>query len=315
MNKDGYLDIMEFTNNIFRLYSNDFDVRMKLIFSIYDFNNDKMISKDDVILLLSHSPLEKAQKKILIGKEGSITREGSCQEDYSDRAESQKELYNLVNVCFKGKNEMDFETFKAVTEKVNSEMFLCIFSLIKTHLPSLADFKKYEMSIKRNEPLVKTPKSGKTLAGAKVLSKFSPLSQIVRFSTPKSETRSLKMPDFNSPEESKKTKGSYLNRVSGNKSGFAPSKKTSEVNSPMSPAVRLPNTRIKQKEVTDSPSTFLSGKGVSLFCECGKAINDLNKLRCNDCLFKKKIEKCEGWLYVKSGKLCKYWFTLDKKDL
>ena len=85
----------------------------------------------------------------------------------------------------------------------------------------------------------------------------------------------------------------------------------------MAPAIRLPNAKENLKDVTKSPSLFLQGKsnGLALFCECGKPINDFDKLMCDDCIESKNVTTCEGYLFRKDTKFIKCWFSLDKKDL
>ncbi len=45
---------------------------------------------------------------------------------YLDRVQSQEELGQLVAVCLKSKTQLTFEDFKELTEKVCSDMFLCV---------------------------------------------------------------------------------------------------------------------------------------------------------------------------------------------
>jgi hypothetical protein len=144
---------------MFKLYTSEFNIKMKLVFDMYDFDKDGTISKEDVSLMLSHAPIEKPGSEATGSKEGKITQSGVGREDYLDRAESQKELQNLVDICFGDKARLTFEDFKSVSEKVTSEMFLCLFSLLKTHFPSLAQFKRYEQGVqkKKTDSLLRTP--------------------------------------------------------------------------------------------------------------------------------------------------------------
>eukprot|EP01022_Parablepharisma_sp_SALTPOND_P006660 TRINITY_DN126_c1_g1_i1.p1 TRINITY_DN126_c1_g1~~TRINITY_DN126_c1_g1_i1.p1 ORF type:complete len:708 (+),score=74.27 TRINITY_DN126_c1_g1_i1:471-2594(+) len=324
INNDGYLDITEYVTSMFKLYSSEFNIKMKLIFDMYDFDKDSFLTKEDVSLMLSHAPIDKPHVDgYSRTKEGKITQSGVGGEDYFDRAESQKELQNLVDICFGDKTKMNFEDFKTVTEKVSSEMFLCLFSLLKTRFPSLAQFKRYEQGLKKKtESLLRTPTSGRRLAAPKVLSKFSPLSQLVKFSTPKLESKTLRVAKADVPESPEEVKSltaqrPYLSKISAKpKSGFAPSPLPHD--SPIGPAVRLANTKVKSHDVTNSPSTFLSGKSgpdLTLFCECGKTITDLDKLLCEDCIAKMNEPKCEGYLLRKKKGIKKFWFCIDKKEL
>jgi hypothetical protein len=273
--------------------------------------------------LLSHAPIVKNAKDKIIPKEGQFTQGGGGGEDYTDRAECQKELNDLVNVCFGQNVKIDFTQFKEITEKVTSEMFFCIFSLIMTHFPSLSMFKRYEQGLKK-KALLMSPSSSRRVAPAKILSKFSGMSQMVKFSTPKLESRTLRVQRAEEEENVEETKNPtvqrpYLSKLSNKpKSSFAPNS-----NMPGSPgitaAVRLPNAKIKAQEVINSPSTFLKGdktERLVLFCECGKEISDFDKLLCKDCSSKLTQPKCEGYLTRKTKKgIKKYWMCIEKKEL
>eukprot|EP00826_Nyctotherus_ovalis_P013410 TRINITY_DN1361_c0_g3_i1.p1 TRINITY_DN1361_c0_g3~~TRINITY_DN1361_c0_g3_i1.p1 ORF type:complete len:609 (-),score=189.75 TRINITY_DN1361_c0_g3_i1:486-2312(-) len=317
INKDGYLDITEFILSMFKLYSTDFNVKMKLVFDMYDFDKDGIISKEDVILVLSHAPLAKTKEGLVPVKEGKITQSGGCVEEYADRAATQKELHKLADLCFSGKDKMNLDNFKNVAENITSEMFLCLFSLIKTHFPSLAQFKKYEQRIRKQSNLLGTPTSSRRLAAPKVLSTFSSTSKIMKFSTPKLESRPLRSLNSDSTEEGKgPVKLPYFRKITAKpKSGFAPN---TAAGCAIAPAVRLPNAKVKLQDVTKSPTTFLRGSesnGLMLFCECGNTISNFDKLLCDECILKTAEEKCDGYLYYNDKELVKGWFSVDKKDM
>jgi len=277
-------------------------------------------------LLLSHAPIDKKAKDKAVPKEGLFTQGGGGGEEFVDRAESQLELINLVNLCFGEKQIIDFEEFKKITDNVTSEMFICIFSLVKTKFPSLATFKGYEQKLKKNAELklLRSPNAGKKLAPPKVLSKFSQMSNLVRFSTPKTESKTLRIQKAEEGEILEDTKLAipqkpYLSKLSNKptKSSFAPN--SPAPNTHMSSVVRLPNTKIKEQQVINSPSTFLGGESTEklLFCECGNEITDFDKLLCTDCCNKLKQPKCEGYLSVKTKAKAfkKHWMSIEKKDL
>ncbi len=327
INNDGYLDITEFVTSMFKLYTSEFTMKMKLIFDMYDFDHDGHISKEDATLLLSHAPIERHGTEAAATREGKITQSGIGVEDYKDRADSQKELNSLVDVCFGDKGKLNFEGFKNVIETVASEMFLCMFSLVRTHFPSLSHFKRYEQK-KSDVSLLRSPTSGRRIAAPKILSKFSTISQIVKFSTPKLKSRALRVDkaamEAENVEEAKGATAQrpYLSKLAPKpRSGFAPSAHGGHMtgtDSPIAPAVRLANTKLKSQDVTSSPTSFLAGHGAAdptLFCECGRTITDFNKLLCADCVAKLNEPKCEGCLIRKKKVMQKCWYCIDKKEL
>lgn len=315
LNKDGYLNFSEFATNMFKLDSSEFNIKIKLVFDLYDFDRDGFISKEDVVLLLSHTPMNKADEKITeIVQEGQFTQSGGGCDDYIDRAESQKELNNLVNICFADTPKMSFENFRNTLENVSSEMFLCIFSLLKTHFPTLMQYKYYEQGLrKKSDGLLASPSSGRRLALPKVLSRFSPLSSIVKFATPKLESRTIKIEKPNEEEigeESKTGPPVVVRKATKQKSSF--SKHVPD--SPITPAVRLSLAKPQMASLTNSP---IEPKGeTKLFCECGKQISDFNKLLCSECILNLSSTKCEGKLMkFAKGKVKAFWVCVEKKEL
>ncbi len=267
-------------------------------------------------LLLSHAPINKAADDKLARKEGQFTQSGGGGEEYVDRAESQKELNNLVDLCFEGKSKLNFEDFKHVSEAVSSEMFLCMFSLIKTHFPSMEQFKRYELALKRKTPesLLRSPTMSRKLASPKILSKFSPLSQIVKFSTPRPKSNVVRLARDPEEEDAKDSKDGAIHLhplhskfgPKGGKSSFAPIPEV--VDSPIGPVVRLAAS--KPEAPAGEPTE------AALFCECGKVFTDLNKLLCDDCLRKINESKCEGYL-SKVGKrgIKRMWVCIEKREI
>ena len=184
---------------------------MKIVFDLYDFEKNGVITKEDVRLLLSHAPINKNSTEVNSLSEGQFTQNGGGGEEYTDRLESQKELDKLINICFGKQEKLTFEDFKKVTEKVSSEMFLCIFSLIKTHFPSIDQFKKYEQGMRKySDNLIRSPVSKRKLASPKVLTSFSTLSNIVKHSSP-THSRELAFSGNDSEEEKKTMAQSFSN--------------------------------------------------------------------------------------------------------
>ena len=78
LDHDSFLNAAEFINGTFRLFSSCFEDNVRLIFEIFDFDADGLISKEDIRTLLSHVPLSEvlADLKLKIRKEGQYTRSG-----------------------------------------------------------------------------------------------------------------------------------------------------------------------------------------------------------------------------------------------
>jgi Ca2+-binding EF-hand superfamily protein len=70
LNNDGYLDYKEFLTGLLRVYCSTFEQKTKFVFEIYDFDNDKKISKEDISTILNYMPVVKTK---VVESEGKFT--------------------------------------------------------------------------------------------------------------------------------------------------------------------------------------------------------------------------------------------------
>ena len=156
--KDGVLSLTEFVYGMRNLYSQEetFDSLAKFIFNLYDFNSIGKIKKNDVRVVLSYVPLQKNDEKT--SKEGNIH---IVEEKFEDRVESQEQLFNILNLAFKSKDEMNFEEYIDVVKNVNSDIFILILMFLLEKKPfsiqSIQLFAKGEESPKKIK-VSRTPK-------------------------------------------------------------------------------------------------------------------------------------------------------------
>jgi hypothetical protein len=274
---------------------------MKLVFDLYDFGKEESISKEDVRLLLSHAPINKSSH--ISTCEGQFTQSGGGGEEYTDRLKSQEEVNALIDISFDKKEKLTFEDFKRVTEKVTSEMFLCIFSLVKTHFPSIDQFKRYEQGLRKNsDSLLRSPTSKRRLASPKVLSTFSSLSGIVNHSSPK---RGEGSPPRKFTEEIKAGSTQIIKLI------------LTRANSDASTFENETSSSVSEMEGTKTEYSFTKetqANDTILFCECGNPIADYNKLLCANCVG--GLTNFEGYLYKRGkNKVKKYWISIQKREL
>ncbi len=74
---------------------------MEIAFSMYDFDNDYLISANDVQLLLSYIPFRTQESVKNFIKEGKIIRNTDL--TYEIRDQQQNEIQNFVDLVFKEK--------------------------------------------------------------------------------------------------------------------------------------------------------------------------------------------------------------------
>ena len=109
------------------LFSESFAKLIKFIFDFYDFDKDGKISKEDVRVVLSYIPLNTPKYSQL-----KLKYE---QEEFTDRVESQDELYNLLEKAFGTEEILEHNGFQKVIENKSSEIFLYILIFLMDKRP------------------------------------------------------------------------------------------------------------------------------------------------------------------------------------
>ena len=126
-NKNNYLDPREFIEGMTTLYCETFEMSAKFIFSFYDFNNDKKISKEDVRVVLSYVPL----KRKIIQKETLKLNS----EMFQERINSQEEIYQIIEEAFGTKKYLDEKEFFKVLQTKSCDIFLLLFMFLLSERP------------------------------------------------------------------------------------------------------------------------------------------------------------------------------------
>lgn len=178
-NRNDYIDVLEFIEGMTLLFSENYEKLIEFIFDFYDFNKDGKISKEDVRVVLSYVPLNITR----LDKYSELKLKFE-HEEFKDRVESQEELFNLMEKCFKKTDELDLPQFKDIIENVCSDIFLFILIFLMEKKPfSKKTIKEFEgrkftsSSIKINRTPVLT---SKLIASPNLHSKFSPSLTISR---------------------------------------------------------------------------------------------------------------------------------------
>ena len=179
--KDGILSLTEFVNGMRSLFSQaeTFDSLAKFIFDFYDFRSCEKIKKDDVRVVLSYVPLQKTDINSI--KEDNVE---IVEENFQDRVESQEQLFHILNIAFKDKEEMDYEEYLQVIKNVNSDIFILILMFLLEKKPfSRNTIQIYAVGDKKKSDASQTPKVSKQVIASPSLNS--------RFLSPKIKKKSL----------------------------------------------------------------------------------------------------------------------------
>ena len=145
--KDGFLSQKEFIYGMNRLYNSNFDETVKLIFDILDFNQDNIIEKDDVKMILGLLPLK-------TDKNNKIK--------YKYQMESLEEIQEIINSTFDNQKTLSLEQFKEVIIKKKSDVFLQIICFLYQKKPfTESNISVLSTSKKANELELSTPQISK----------------------------------------------------------------------------------------------------------------------------------------------------------
>ena len=113
---EEFLSKQDFINGIFSLYVGTFQESAEVIFSLYDFNKNGTIYRDNIKLLLSYIPTN--------------------ENEYKKQIKLLKELDKILDDTFeKGKDEMLFEEFLSSIENKNGDIFLRIILYFYKNIP------------------------------------------------------------------------------------------------------------------------------------------------------------------------------------
>lgn len=213
----GVINLDSFNKIMTKLYIGSFEETAEIIFNIYDFDNDGLIKKEDVRLMLSFLPLK--------------DNENACK--YKSQLESLAELKELLNENFgKGNEQLDFQQFLNIIKKMKSDVYvhlLCFLyakkpfdsntiNIIKNTNPSSVNMNTNGISKRKSEKMIKkalinnvnskTPEATDSPKG-KVIQIKRP-SQIERFEATENILNTIRKFSFESPSNS------YLETSSSN---------------------------------------------------------------------------------------------------
>ena len=132
-NSNDSIELNEFVDNMKTLFYEEYEKNTKFIFDFYDFNNDGIINKEDVRVVLSYITLNYSDNN---SKIKSIDKTGIT---IKHRQMGQEELNDILNKCFNDKHikneEMDFKDFRYIIENINSDIYLMIYLFLLENSP------------------------------------------------------------------------------------------------------------------------------------------------------------------------------------
>lgn len=320
-NGNGFLDVSEFTDGMFLMFTQNFDSLSEFIFKFYDFDNDGYITKEDIRTILSYVTLNVPDKY-----KGKMRFENA---NFKDRMESQEELVQILNETFEGLPKVDYKTFVNLIENKRSEIFLYLIIFLLEKRPfSKKTLQAYSAYKKSNSNLKSPGEAKRLIASPRLESKFSPTLAIAKSpSMSKRSGPSNSLVVGNSSVLSKFTgkgedpKSKLMQYALGNKG--APEQKEEEIgkNNPIRKKMHnLKNLEedIKNKTTTSTQiGSSIENKSPDMGLARKYEVQGGQFPKVDDEDDLKEEVKNEGFLYkiTNNKKLKKLWFKQIDKDL
>lgn len=139
-NQNNYLDKDEFLNGMLTFYCSDFDEKIKIIFKIYDFDNDGLVTQTDIITIISCMPVTHS---VNVRGEGKYTKEGGGAQNFQERVDTLEEMLSVLQHCFGDRKTLNIEEFIKIAEQKTSDMVLSVLSLLRERLPCSENYWRY----------------------------------------------------------------------------------------------------------------------------------------------------------------------------
>mmetsp|Transcript_1106 Transcript_1106/g.1873 ORF Transcript_1106/g.1873 Transcript_1106/m.1873 type:complete len:161 (+) Transcript_1106:434-916(+) len=116
---DDHIYEAPFIEGMIKVYLSSFEEKMRMTFKMYDFDNDGIVSREDVRILLSYVPFKTDQD---LGTTQSVMSEStnkeglydSTRQSFFQRKNDQDEIVRLVDTIFQGRQNINFEEYSQI---------------------------------------------------------------------------------------------------------------------------------------------------------------------------------------------------------
>ena len=126
-NEEEYLSSDNFIDNMLDLFTGNFDEISNIIFKLFDFKNDGIITCDEVSIILSYIPISHNNydnKKFRFE-----------QDEFIDRIKTQEEIAFSLEVLFANKKTITYKEFVDIIKNKNSDIFIFLLIFILERKP------------------------------------------------------------------------------------------------------------------------------------------------------------------------------------
>ena len=170
------LSMNDFIKGMTTLFCGGYEETVKFIFNFYDMDNDGIINKEDIRIVLSYITLD----------DSPDIKSSGINITYKKRVTSQEELYVILQKCFENipDNKMNLASFKKVIENINSDIYLMIYLFLLENKPftkeNIKSYTKKGAKSKKKESEVSNTSSKNLIVSPSKNSNFSPYKAFLR---------------------------------------------------------------------------------------------------------------------------------------
>jgi Ca2+-binding EF-hand superfamily protein len=288
-NKDEYIDLKEFVQVLHKIYYSKFEDQVKLVFNIYDFDQDGFITKEDVRIILSYIPVLRDENAEESEKEGTFSQGGGGYDEFSTRIQIQEEISDLIELVFKDGEKINLNEFQKINETISSDMLVTVLTLLRDKLPCSEKFYKLQNDFmnenecekdNKKKPSLTVDTKTKSIPSPNVLKSLSPLakkasrSNLQQMSALSHLQKIVKQDSFKENSKGISEEDIDLCKFKSKNKKNEEGTKTNEIGSPelKGEMVRMANQNKEPKSLLSkdaaknqfaSPTAFLSGSGVT----------------------------------------------------
>jgi hypothetical protein len=291
IDNDNLLNFEEFYKGMKKLFSGELKDTKKIIFSIYDFDKDKIIRKSDVKLLLSYLPIKTEEEN-----------------DYKNQIKYLKELDQMLLETFDKNENLNFEDYLKIIEN-KQHIFIKLINFINENKPfSLENIDQF----RKLKNIEINPKYSKLINKANFEENINPTTNTLKNNNAQIAKKYFNKKITQNFEENK-------SKSNLNSTDFESNPLINEEESKNS--IKAKDQKITSKE-NSSKNKSSSNKNLKSLNNTKYSSSSIFKIeystKINDSLKSKEVNKNhEDWLFIleKDGELKKFYASLIGKEI
>ena len=311
--RDGFLSLQDFYDGMMTLFTKPFEELSLFIFQMYDADSDGKISRDDIKSLMQYIHIDNEMMKNVNTISSNLK--------FSDRVESQKEIFEKLEDVYGKEKYLDYKRFKTCIEEKNSDIYIFLLVFLLENRPFKKQTIEYYLGCLKTISKSPNQTQSKLIASPTTNSKFSPSNFISN--SPVMKQKKLKEKGGMNLLDKYTTKGSdkksdVLNKLTGgdktNSNLGVPVRKNMAFLKNLEGNDLKPNKEKNKHDENDPKYNLGEAKKYEDSGKLKIGISDKDVVKNDD---EEEVIQYAGWIskITETQKLKRLWFKLYDKDL